>query len=60
MTRRYGKHNIIGSEAHRPRPIAYVRQGFLSRRSPRPQPVVLLIIGVAGLIAALLPRWLLG
>ncbi len=31
MSRRFGKHNIIGSEAHQPRPMAYMRTGFVAR-----------------------------
>ena len=52
MTRRFGRHNITGSEAHEPRPIAYMRKGFVVRRSRRrPWPLWILLTVVAMIVA---------
>ena len=59
MSRRFGKHNIIGSEAGQPRPIAYMRQGAIGRR-PRAQPRLLLVLSLAAAIAAAASGWWLG
>lgn len=57
MSRRFGKHNIIGSEAHEPRPMAYMRKGFVARRPRRPRRPAL-VFGIAILLALLLAAWL--
>jgi hypothetical protein len=57
VTRRFGKHNIIGSETHLPRPMVYLRQGAISRRS-RPGPRIALAVSLAALAAALTYGWL--
>ncbi len=57
MTRRFGKHNIIGSETHLPRPMVYLRQGAMSRRS-RSGLRIALAISLAAVAAALIYGWL--
>jgi len=57
VRRQFGKHNITGSEAHQPRPMAYMRKGFVSRRSRRKPRVALTVILITGL-AILLAGWL--
>lgn len=58
VSRRFGKHNIIGSEAHQPRPMAYMRKGFVARRPRRPRHPAL-VLGLAILLVLLLAAWLL-
>ena len=58
MTRRFEKHNIVGSEADEARPIAYMHKGFVARKGrDRRRPIQLL--GLAILLATLLAVWLL-
>lgn len=58
MDRRFGKHNIVGSEVHLPRPMAYMRSGFAPRRTG-PRPAAVLMLCAAALLAALLAAWIL-
>ena len=56
MSRRFGKHNIIGCEAHEARPIAYLHKGFVARR-PRSRPRALFAFSLLGLALALALMW---
>jgi hypothetical protein len=53
VSRRFGKHNIIGCEAHQARPLAYVHKGFVARR-PRSRPRALFAFSLLGLALALM------
>jgi hypothetical protein len=57
MSRRFSKHNITGSEAHQPRPIAYMRKGFIARRSRKFSRLVFTLCLVAASVT-LLSMWL--
>ena len=52
VSRRFGKHNIIGCEAHQVRPLAYIHKGFVPRR-PQSRPRVIFAFSLLGLALAL-------
>lgn len=60
MSQRWLRHNIVGNEAHRPRPIAYLHGGWGRRRRPLRRSwvnlAVLLVVFMAAAAAVLLGR----
>lgn len=53
------RHKIVGSEAHEPRPMAYMRSGRRNHTLSARGVVFLFVLGLAGflvLAAAMLPR----
>ncbi|WP_041372919.1 hypothetical protein [Phenylobacterium zucineum] len=53
MSQRFLRHNIVGSEAGRPRPLVYMRQGWSrSRLRRRSRSLLPALLGAAALAVA--------